>query len=60
MKTAELKADESRNITLQYSKVYGNGIPGQEEEHNIYTEGSGVIFQYNYLGSPVAGSGGII
>jgi len=53
-----VEGDESRNITLQYSKVYGNGIPGQEEEHNIYTEGSEMTFQYNYLGSPVAGSGG--
>jgi len=50
------EGDESRDITLQYSNVYGNGIPGQNGGHNIYSEASGIVYQYNHLGSPAAGS----
>ncbi|MGB7758864.1 MAG: Ig-like domain-containing protein, partial [Bryobacteraceae bacterium] len=51
-----VESDESRDITLQYSSVYGNGVSGEDAGHNIYSEASGIIYQYNYLGSPAAGS----
>ena len=52
------EAEQSRDITLQYSRVYANGNPSSQSQHEIYTEAIGMVFQYNYLGSPIATSGG--
>ena len=56
--TGGTEAEQSRDITLQYSRVYANGNPGSQSQHEIYTEAIGMVFQYNYLGSPIATSGG--
>ena len=40
----------SRNLLVEYSKIYGNGVAGSDRRHNIYTEVVGATFQYNYIG----------
>lgn len=46
-----------RNITLQYSHIYGNGT-NSDQHHNIYTESEGMVIQFNRFGPLRSGSGG--
>jgi hypothetical protein len=46
-----------RNITLQYSHIYGNGT-NSDQHHNIYTESEGMVIQFNRFGPLKSGSGG--
>ncbi|MBC8099396.1 MAG: hypothetical protein H7Y11_08130 [Armatimonadetes bacterium] len=46
-----------RNLTLQYSYIYGNGTDS-DQHHNIYTESNGMIIQFNRFGPTRSISGG--
>jgi hypothetical protein len=43
-------AHQSRNITVEYCYIYGNGNSGSIYEHNNYTESFGITFQFNRFG----------
>jgi hypothetical protein len=47
---------QSRDILVEGCRIYGNGNVNRDREHNVYTEAIGIVFQYNYLGRPRAGS----
>lgn len=53
---ASATSSVSRNILVEHNQIYGNGRPGSAYEHNIYTSALGIVFQFNYLGPPRAGS----
>jgi pectin methylesterase-like acyl-CoA thioesterase len=40
----------SRDILVEGDTIYGNGNAGSDRQHNVYTEASGCVFQYNRLG----------
>lgn len=44
----------SKNITIEYCKLYDNGS-SDSYCHNIYSEAAGTIYQYNYIGRARAG-----
>lgn len=46
----------SRHILFERNDVHDNGNPGSYREHNIYTEGVDVVFQYNRLGRLTPGA----
>ncbi|MBZ0318698.1 MAG: hypothetical protein K8L91_19950 [Anaerolineae bacterium] len=48
----------TRDLTLEYSYVYGNGVVGRDREHNTYTESIGMVYQYNYFSALRTGSMG--
>ncbi len=49
----------SRNTLIEYNEIWGNGNADADgTEHNIYIQSAGTIIQYNYFGSPRAGSVG--
>ena len=53
--------DEShttRNVLVQGNSIYGNGVPGQYGEHNVYSEAVGITYQYNNFGPLRDGSAG--
>ncbi len=49
---------QNYGLTISYNYFHGNGIAGKASEHNAYTEGIGTIYEYNYFGAPVTGTGG--
>ena len=51
-------ANQSSNITLDSTFVYGNGNVGSIFEHNSYTEALGMIYQFNRFGPLRDGAGG--
>jgi hypothetical protein len=48
----------SEDVTIEYCKIYDNGIENRFYEHNTYTEVNGIIYQYNYFGSLRSGCQG--
>ena len=48
----------SRNIVVRGNLIHDNGDPRSYLVHNIYTEASGIVFEFNYLGQCVAGASG--
>ncbi len=49
----------SRNTLIEYNWIWNNGNPGYAgTEHNVYIQSAGTLIQFNYFGSPVAGSAG--
>ena len=53
--------DEShttRNVMVEGNYIYGNGVPGQYLEHNVYSEAVGITYQYNDFGPLRDGSAG--
>ncbi len=54
------EATESRRIVLERSYVFGNGTTGKgfDRHHNIYTEATGMTFQFNRVGPLREGAGG--
>jgi hypothetical protein len=46
----------SRDILVEGNYIYDNGNPGSGQEHNVYTEAVGIIFQFNRFGPPRAKS----
>ena len=49
---------QTRYLTISRNYFHGNGISGKASEHNAYTEGIGVVYEYNYFGAPITGTGG--
>lgn len=49
---------QSRNIHIFRNYFTNNGKSGDYSVHNAYTEAIGVIYEYNYFDSLVAGAGG--
>ena len=41
----------SSNLLVEGCRIFGNGISNSIYEHNIYTEVSGITFQFNRLGT---------
>ncbi|MBI5931576.1 MAG: hypothetical protein HY862_19870 [Chloroflexi bacterium] len=48
----------TRDLTLEYSYIYGNGVVGSDREHNTYTESIGMVYQFNYFSALRTGSMG--
>ena len=50
----------SRNTLIEYNEIWGNGLDGAGNGfvHNVYIQSAGAVIQYNYFGSPRAGSHG--
>jgi len=48
----------SRNVLVERSYLHGNGNLGSAYEHNSYTSGVNVVFQFNRLGPLASGAGG--
>lgn len=48
----------SRNILVQGNHIYDNGNSGSIFEHNSYTAGIDIVFEYNRYGPPRTGAGG--
>ena len=47
------KSDEnniSRNILVEKNRIYDNGVPDSDRQHNIYTQAATITFQYNEIG----------
>ncbi|MDA1315909.1 MAG: right-handed parallel beta-helix repeat-containing protein [Acidobacteria bacterium] len=53
---ASSDADVSRDILVQGNYLYDNGNLGSAFEHNSYTAGIGIVFEYNRYGPPLAGA----
>ncbi|PLX79001.1 MAG: hypothetical protein C0614_08200, partial [Desulfuromonas sp.] len=49
----------SRYILFEHNLLQNNGVVGSDQEHAIYTQASGITFQYNYIGPNRTGAGGI-
>jgi hypothetical protein len=49
-------ATTSRDLLVQNNSIYGNGAAGTDQEHNVYTEADGIVFQYNHFGPLRAGA----
>ncbi len=49
----------SRNILVEGSYIYGNGVSGSIFQHNNYTAAIGITFQYNRFGPPRTGAPGV-
>jgi hypothetical protein len=52
------EASFSRDILVDGNDIFGNGNVGSDRHHNVYTEASGMVFQYNHLGELRQGSFG--
>lgn len=55
------KGDEqtqSHDLLVQDSHFAGNGVPGSYLEHQVYTEGDGVVLEGNFFDRPAAGMAG--
>jgi len=48
----------SRDLLVEGNRLWGNGVTGSDRQHSVYTEVSGVVFQYNYFGPPREGAMG--
>lgn len=55
---ASSDAAVSRNITIEANYIHGNGNPASAFEHNSYSAGIGVVFQFNRYGPMRAGAQG--
>lgn len=49
---------QSRWILVRNNHFKGNGLQGDASLHNSYTEGVGIIYEYNYFDSPITGTAG--
>lgn len=46
----------TRDVLVEGCHIFGNGNPKSGQEHNIYSEAIGLVFQYNRLGPLRAGA----
>ncbi|MDO8769238.1 MAG: hypothetical protein Q7K57_11150, partial [Burkholderiaceae bacterium] len=46
----------TKNIRVAGNHIYGNGIVGDEHMHNTYTASSNIVYEFNRIGPPRAGS----
>ena len=51
-------ATPSRDLLVEGNDIYDNGNVGSAYEHNVYTEGFDITYQFNRFGSLKAGAGG--
>jgi hypothetical protein len=49
---------QTRNLLVARNYFHGNGNLNSASEHNAYSEGVGTIYEYNYFGPTLVGSGG--
>ncbi|MBU0484275.1 MAG: right-handed parallel beta-helix repeat-containing protein [Proteobacteria bacterium] len=49
----------SRDILFEHNYLHDNGVVGSDQEHSIYTQASGITFQYNQIDALRPGAGGI-
>ena len=49
-----------RNTLIQGNAFYDNGVAGSERQHNTYTEGVGVTYEYNAFGPLRSGALGAL
>lgn len=49
---------QTQDILIEGNKIFGNGIVGSYYQHNTYTAGINVTYQYNYMGALRSGAGG--
>ena len=42
----------SRDILVEGNHIYDNGNPGSGQEHNVYSEAIGIVYQFNWFGPP--------
>ena len=52
------EAHTVRNVMVDGNHIYGNGVPNQYLEHNVYSEAVGITYQYNNFGPLRAGAQG--
>jgi len=55
---ASSDSEPSRDILIQGNHFYGNSNVGRNLEHNTYTAGIGVVYEYNRFGPVKEGAGG--
>lgn len=55
---ASSDSEPSRDILIQGNYIYGNSNVGRIFEHNTYTAGIGMVYEYNRFGPTKAGAGG--
>jgi hypothetical protein len=53
-----LSSPSTTALVVERCYIYGNGNVGSTQEHNIYTESNGIIFQFNRLEPLLAGASG--
>jgi len=53
------EAETSRDVLVRGNYIHDNGIVGSDQEHNIYTQVAGIIFENNRIGPLRPGAGGI-
>ncbi len=49
---------QTQDILIEGNKIFANGIVGSYYQHNTYTAGINVTYQYNYMGALRGGAGG--
>ena len=49
---------ETEDILIEGNRIFGNGIENSYYQHNTYTAGINVTYQYNYMGALRADAGG--
>jgi hypothetical protein len=50
----------TQDVLIEKNHIHENGSLADYYEHNVYNEASGVVYQYNHLGSPRGGKGGVL
>jgi hypothetical protein len=48
----------TRNIRLAGNHIHGNGVVGDDHEHNTYMQSVGIVYEFNHYGPPRAGARG--
>lgn len=54
----ELETTMVRRVTVEGNYIYGNGEVGGFSQHNNYLQGDELLYQWNWVGTVRAGSGG--
>ncbi len=49
---------QTEDVQLEKNYIYDNGIDGSAFQHNTYTNGVGMVYQYNHFGPLRAGADG--
>ncbi len=49
---------DTRDVRIERNEIHGNGIVGSAFQHNTYTAGIGMLYQYNRFGPLRAGADG--
>ncbi len=49
---------QSSNVTIRQNYIHSNGVVGQGQRHNTYTESDGIVYEFNRFGPLRNGAGG--